>query len=126
MAQKPLLPASPEQIELVWTNPTPSASFDGQTVNVDLSGYDAVFIAFTALGSSYQNTQLAFCKIGDSAILMGFYVTSNDAQITYRSAQVSSSGVIFSQGGYLMTFGAVPHNGAGYSIPKEIYGLKLI
>lgn len=110
---------------LMWTNPAPSRPFEAQTVSVDLSEYDAVVVTFCGIRTTKENTFSVFCKKGETAGMLGFYTSSGDSQFVFRTGAVSGSGVTFSNGAYLGTFGRPTTPGDGFDVPKEIYGIKL-
>lgn len=101
-------------MSLIWTNPNPTATFAAQTVAVDLSGYDAVLIAFLGSGDvSRQMTQL--CFFGGNVLVGSIEASSG---VRTRKATVSSSDIVFG-GGY--------NDGSsanGVCIPLYIYGIK--
>lgn len=109
-------------MRLLWTNPDTSADFAEQTINLDLSDYDAVWVAMGATGDNY------YC---DGIVLMGttytFRIASNsgaNTRIFFRPATANASGVVFgdctrfTQG----TSGATVVTNA--MKPKYIYGVK--
>lgn len=108
-------------MRLLWTNPDPSADFAEQTISLDLSDYDAVWVAMGATDNYY-------C---DGIVLIGttysFRIASNsgaNARILFRPATANATGVAFgdctrfTQG----TSGTTVVTNA--MKPKYIYGIK--
>ena len=110
--------------KLLWTNPAPSSSFGAQKIALDLSNYDAVVVTFGGIRTAKERTFSVVCKKGETAGMLGCYTSSNDSQFVFRTGAVSNSGVNFSNGAYLPTFGKPTSPGDGYAVPKEIYGIK--
>lgn len=101
--------------DLLWTNPSPNANFNTQTVSVDLTSYDAVIILVKRNNTTNAND---FVIDNDRAALYvpkgtTGYRISITSNTNYRYVNVSSSGV---------TFTVV--SGATYAIPLMIYGVK--
>ena len=105
------------QMDLLWVNASPTSSFAAQTISLDLSTYDLVFVR---------------CRCNDNSILSEFgakdgYLstiqrdTSGD-QGYQRKFQVSDTGVYFQgvsgyEGGFSTSMD-------GYMVPFDIYGIK--
>lgn len=103
---------------LLWTNPSPTASFAAQTVALDLSGYDAILFSYHnfATSNSAYSLENAFCIKGDTTYA-GINARDNNRD-GGRLITVSDSGV---------DIGAMIYNGGtnnGYGIPYKIYGIK--
>lgn len=106
------------QMDLLWTNPNPSASFSPQTISLDLSEYDMVMVSAYAAGPGADS--FAFSFIGRNGHLFGQANTRH-----YRNFYVSASGVAF-EAGYSAdaNVGVASVNNAT-QIPQNIYGIKL-
>ena len=112
---------------LLWTNETPDAVFADQTISLDLSGYDFVFVKFQnrndAVDSKHKYTEYQVLNIDNtqSAIKMISTKASGDQYNLTRNVTVSSTGVTFSGG----SVGGHPSLSISkICIPLEIYGLK--
>lgn len=102
-------------MDLLWKNASPTSSFSGQTITVDLSGYD--FYLVTAMAST--SSQYIVSNMGpvDNGGLLSFSWGDNAAPV-HRSYVRTSSGIQF--------YGAY-YNKAGnqsYLLPYKIYGIK--
>lgn len=113
-------------MDLLWTNATPSASFSAQTISLDLSGYSmvmiSVFIANTLVASNSPKRYL-FGRIGDT---IGMEPTPYNSTFRRRDATISASGVSFSDGRYYSSYND-GNNGSVQNvqvIPYQIYGIK--
>lgn len=104
---------------LLWENPNPSATFDAQTVELDLSQYVGAIIEFNE-GS-----------VGQSVVCSRVYIEKNDTQGLYggsvvggethaRKATVTNTGVIFEIGSYGVNSSTSPN----IVIPSKIYGVQ--
>ena len=108
--------------ELLWTNSSPVASFAAQTVELDLSNYDAVVVTATATTSAaeaeYGQKCTRFLLIGSGDYLESYGGTSGIV-ISIKPVLATTSGV---------EFGATNYNGStnnGRVIPYQIYGIKI-
>lgn len=103
------------RMELLWTNPNPDASFGPQTVELDLSRYDAV------LANGYRPASSAiaasvFVPVGQR----GQFCVTGSGRTAWRAFEVTQDGIDFEKG--LMDDGAT---GNSYAIPFLIYGIRL-
>lgn len=116
-------------IVTVWTNPDPTVAFAAQTVSVDLSNYDMVFIIWgrDASASPLRINPSVFFKndIGDVAI-QGAITNLVDAggHTGRRLYFVSKDGIEFQDGAvYTGTYGSGGVTNNGYFIPLYIIGI---
>lgn len=103
-------------MKLLWTNPSPSASFAAQTVNIDLSGYLGVVCVFCVSTSGGANTSV----FGPMNIQTVALMRIGQISLTDRSFTPTETGVQFTI--------ANDHQGgtrADWLIPVRIYGIKL-
>ena len=118
---------SADLMTLLWTNPSPSAAFDAQTIQLDLSDYDFVQIFYrfrTTSDGSYTahlvqkngNTATNSFASNDSSAAAGTYCWS-------RNATATDEGIVFSgcYHGYTGRAVTVSNNNI---IPTKIYGIK--
>ena len=111
---------------LIWTNPDISASaFAAQTINIDLSDYDAIYIDMLSTDSVQRAAPNQIIgKGGTVYITYGTQNSSATPWITTRSVQVSDDSIVFSNCTQQQT------NGSNYStvnyriVPHKIYGIK--
>ena len=110
--------------ELLWTNPAPANSFPAQTLSIDLSNYDGVFIISKGYSteSSYAPVKIFIPKDGKAHICLGNQDENIGDNYWYsRYVTVTNNGITFSSG-------YVSSGAGGYDtacIPVEIYGTNL-
>ena len=101
-------------LDLLWTNPTPTSAFSAQTINLDLSNYKYLGIVSWARTSlDYKKRTMSIVYIGDS----DEQVLSATGTGNTRFAHANSTGVTISN----------PNpQGASttFVIPYKIYGIK--
>lgn len=103
------------QIESVWDNPAPTSNFAAQTVEVDLTDYDAVLIKSRNTTSGEFSNNL--CMKDEATTLFGANAASTEYRYK-RVATVNDSGVAFGNG-----FRGTASS-AGYLIPQKIFGVR--
>lgn len=105
--------------DLLWTNPSPTASFAAQTVSLDLSGYDEVEIVSVRSTTStiYGCDTIKKQYSPGSVSVLG---NAANVQPVYRSVQVSDTGVTFTTGYLSGNTG----NNAVWAVPVAIFGIK--
>lgn len=109
--------------DLLWTNASPSSSFAGQTVSLDLSDYKFVAIRFFEAGSAYggmdiasKGTRSVFSRASVSGELVtmrtyGRYFNATDAGVVFYEAYRTDS-----------TGSAIQDN--SMAVPYQIYGVR--
>ena len=105
--------------ELLWTNASPASAFAAQTVNLDLSDYDAVKVEFYA--PDFSANCWEFGTVGAVRRTQAF-MSVNGRHI--RNFLATSTGVVFSKGEASsgQTTGVGDNNGT--MIPQRIFGIK--
>ena len=111
---------------LIWTNPDISASaFAGQTITVDVSPYDAIYIDMLSTDSIQRVVPNQIIgKGGTVYITYGTQGSNGVPWITTRNVQVSDNSIVFSDCTQQQT------NGSNYTtvnyriVPHKIYGIK--
>lgn len=111
------------QMDLLWTNASPTSQFAAQTVSLNLSSYGMVAVQIVFTGDSPLYSPLCFANIGVEC--SASVIANWDADKTaVRSFTASSTGVAFGAGGY-HDFGNKSFTGNNsYAIPVKIYGIK--
>ena len=100
------------QMDLLWENPDYAADFATQTVELDLSEYDMVFIQC--------NSTSALALIGRTA-----HLTASTSHTIFRSFNVSSTGVVIGDGKLVGTYGNSTYTTRNDLVrPYRIYGVK--
>ena len=108
-------------MELLWTNPSPSSNFAAQTVSLDLSGYIVGAIVFAASKTDYTLSSPQFFIVNNS---MQRIVSTVWAIFQYRDITVSTSGITFSGGNRMSSYGGGYAQSDAEIIPIFIYGIK--
>lgn len=105
----------------LWTNPNPASTFAGQTISVNTSGYDYVFID-TILRTT--DTNIIRRNTIDISKTTGGITCANDNStiLAFRAiTNITSSAITFG-GGYYRTSSLYDNN--NYCIPYQIIGVK--
>lgn len=113
-----------EYKKLLWTNSNPTNTFSGQTIPLNLSGYDAVDVVAVA---SRTSDKMGTCRIYFGApVSQGLYLLGDDATKHARDLTLHSDGITFQNGYYqYMASGSSKTTDSGQAIPYKIYGVKL-
>ena len=102
---------------LLWTNPSPTASFTAQTVTVDLSAYEWAMIEFKATrDADYVDVQIF--EVGSAGRLQA--IASGMSRRVYES---STSSIVFNAGYNLAANGTSFATSNTVCVPYKIYGL---
>lgn len=113
-------------MELLWENASPDSSFSGQTISVDLSGYDFLMIEFltyvkTADYADYHG--IVITRVGTKDNVSGFGETGS--YFCFRGFSSNNSGITFETGRYADKYQddelASSNN---LYVPQKIYGIK--
>lgn len=113
------LPPENVQIDILWSNESPTSNFAAQTISLELSTYRAIAIVATA-STSDANGGTAFGVVNDG-ITYNIFLHNNNANAEYtyvRSFKIGTSGITFGNGLRGSTAGAQ------YAIPRAIYGVR--
>lgn len=109
-------------MDLLWENARPTSSFAGQTVSLNLSGYQYVGI-MGALSATSLAKDIFITHIGESGMINFAYgAGAGGAASYYRTFNTSVSGIQFNDGYFAHTSADTDNNGA--AIPCIIYGIK--
>lgn len=117
------------KLTLLWTNASPTSSFDAQTVPLTLTGYAAVIVEFKGDyqsetdGNRAKAYSVAFV---DSDIAYGGILPetrSSRLSLRYRMTTATSSGVTFQTGSYNASAVAAGTS-TQIAIPLRIWGIK--
>lgn len=119
-------PGTGMQVNKLWEHPSSGYSFSAQTVDVDLSGYDAVLVTFMNVAGVDVIAPAVISPLNQTAALNGYYNETglNAACLTTRSFTADTTGVQFSGGTIFISTQGAPHSDDNVSIPAEIYGVK--
>lgn len=108
---------------LLWTNPSPTSPFKGQTVELNLTEYAGVIIESNFTVENATLASRVYYKVGETAssnTVLGMGTHNTEANgCSARSVLVTSTGISF----------GTPYFGAGVVsqndlIPTKIYGVK--
>ena len=101
----------------VWRNASPTSDFSAQTIALDLSGYDAVYVeAVRSTNSNVISGRTMVSVGGLSGFLMG---TTDQLTMIRREVKATTTGVVVSA-----YQSANNSNGTSNEIPYRIYGIK--
>jgi len=112
-------------MDLLWTNSSPTSNFAGQTVALDLSDYKLVLVYFKRTNSSDKYGS-SLCHVGMASNGMCPPQGADATTMATRYYSVNSNGIAFENGVYSNHGGAntssyVDNNGC---IPYKIYGIR--
>ncbi len=120
-----------DQRVLLWTNPTPSTLAAG-TQNFSMSGYSQIEIECTRAGSTSE-TYFVRSGIGTSSSAVTVDLTTirletgnsnlNAITLMTRTADVYSSGIVFSSGQMIYN-GALYTNWDNRAVPYRVWGIR--
>ena len=102
----------------LWTNASPSSAFAAQTVQVDLSEYDAAVVMFYNDKDSSTDIFSIGYKGGADGTMLSFYNYRNR-----RTYSVTATGVTFANGQNASQTGSLSGNSSA-AIPVRIYGVR--
>lgn len=102
------------RITPLWENDAPTSNFGAQTVEMNLSGYDAVMVHFRITTSS-DGSWLQVGLMSHSGNWGGAF--RGQTYTYHREFNLASDGVTFAAGYRDST------SGAGYAIPVAVYGI---
>lgn len=127
-----LIGTSGLQMDLLWTNASPTSIFDSQTINVDYSNYKhLLFIIKSQYALDIYSSYLVSTNITDGKQIIGGVLTNNDIislRIRYRSITLNSNKttINFSIGyNWYYELQANDSSPSGdVAIPYKIYGIK--
>lgn len=105
------------KMDLLWTNPSPTASFAAQTVSLDLSDYRC-FVVYIRHYTNDNSISSAFLVKSDIETMLTAHGQTGNWACRYITS-ITNNGVIFGNG--KASNGSV-NDQAG--IPYQIYGIK--
>lgn len=124
MGNWPLTPSGGGKIKLLWENPFPNAMpYNPQTVSVNLSTFDGVFISFNPQQPDMQaQTPLYFfAKAASEIRQFASFQSLKDANgVSREIVSVDNDGITFGNAGV----NSVTYPNNGYMIPYRIWGVK--
>ena len=114
---------------LIWTNSSSTSNFSAQTINLNLTKYDAVIIQ-TSYSLVPDNTSNYYLEANYALIDVGSNgkTVAPDESVAFhsiRNVTVSSTGITFSTG-TVFGYNLPTSTGEGYGIPLKIYGIKYL
>lgn len=106
-------------MELLWTNSSPTSVFAAQTISMNLSKYK-MFVIVAKRGLNYGTYITGIVLMNESSL-----ISMADAQNTFRSFTADSSGITFNDCFKQPTYGAA-NWGTDNSliVPINIYGIN--
>lgn len=120
-----MIATSSLQIDLLWTNASPTSAFAPQSIDLNFSDYDYLIIDFNVVGqaSVYDTTphQIYMCKNEPG----NYRVNAVHNMFTTRYFVITSNGFYFNSGGYFGIYGGdTITEDNNLNIPYQIYGVK--
>lgn len=119
--------------DLLWSNPSPSAEFGGQSVSCDLSDYDYIYIRYvnsTTATSQINDVLYDIEKINVSSSSVALlyagmlsFMNGSSTNIRIRPVRIVNRANVTFYAGRLVNGGESNVNNR-YCIPLEIYGVK--
>ena len=109
--------------ELLWTNPNLASEFPAQTLNLDLSEYDAVDIVYT-LDYTTQVSKSLRVDIGNTGQLDVIGQSSGKPYVGRRNVEVNSAYIKFELAYYVHATTSDWTSSPIHIMPVEIYGIK--
>lgn len=113
-------------VDLLWTNPNPTAAFSAQTISLDLSAYKGVLVCFSASNDvdASSRTRASFFAWKGATNFMALSSRTSDFVFGGRQFSVTETGVSFLGGYYRILSNASPDTNNEWMIPQYIYGVK--
>lgn len=102
---------------LLWTNPYPTADFSAQTINLDLSGYEAVIIQFSGYNRGLNASKVYLSKDENLSYFGAGFIDGQNGH-GRNITSINDNGISFSDERY----GTYVSN--GFVAPYKIWGLK--
>lgn len=110
-------------MDLLWTNASPTSAFGAQTISLDLSVYKFILIKFLEQNSYYSfdiaesnNTYLHTSNLN-------IFVDDRTYYTVARSYEVNTNAIIFGNGRMKENSGTA-YNADSFAVPNKIYGVK--
>lgn len=107
------------EIKKMWSNASSTSKFGSQTISIDLSGYDYVFVRWR-WSISDPDMIMSPIKVGTESLLFG---VANYRQT--RDVTVKTSGLTFGAGANALYNASLSPN-SEIAIPVEIYAVKFL
>ena len=116
-AAQDIIDATKAEIDLLWTNASPSSSFDAQTISLDLSGY--TLLLFLANIGTWGGGVSAISAVGNSAVM----TTAHDGTLE-RVFYTSTTAITIDDGYIYASYNGNRTKSNTALIPTAIYGIK--
>ena len=111
------------EMELLWENASPTSQFGAQTINVDSSGYDAVFVRTKKYTTQSIVISSGFVKHGEVGYISSAHPDSTNTYVGQREFTVNEKSIIFTVA--LEAKGSAKGSESNNMfVPIEIYGIK--
>lgn len=111
-------------MDLLWTNSSPTSNFNAQTLNIDFSNYAEILIiyrSFTSVANFFEIT-IPISDVGQAKEM--FYNVYG--KFGYRNATLASTlkSLSFGNGLFYENYGGSDSTRNDMGIPYKIYGIK--
>ena len=107
------------RIGLLWENASSRSEFTAQTINLDLSEYDAVIILTLWQNSHSGGYNSQYIPVNTAGCLYVPYYLN-----VARGISVLTTGITFDEGVLVNTYGVLTSGRNDMAIPYKIYGIK--
>lgn len=108
------------KIKKIWENPNPTSSFSPQTIQLNLSQYDAVYIVPVSSSRSFHPGVLVQMRIAN---FTEAYLYQSNAKIAGRGLSLVEDGIQFDEGYKYDSYGGSKGTDNSVAVPFAIYGI---
>lgn len=105
-------------MELLWTNSSPTSAFAAQTVALDLSDYSLFLLIY----KGYHTNDVYFSYLG--TINMSARLSCMTDISRFRDITVTSGGIQFGTAKKYTTYGGASTDDNDHIVPYKIYGVR--
>lgn len=103
-------------MDLLWTNSSPTSSFSAQTISLDMSGYTSILVYFYI--STTINDLLPLLCLPNGSTYRACFTNGINNRNGDRDVTVSTSSLVFGSGTYNSA------NSGSHVIPQKVYGIR--
>lgn len=108
------------QMDLLWTNASPTSTFAPQMISLDLNDYKAIVITTNTTNIDWQvSRDQIFVINSEKKVLYGGYDKNS-----FRYFTISATGIVFETGYFQSSYGTSKTANDDLSTPYKIYGIK--
>lgn len=112
-------------MSVLWENTDTSSSYGANTIDIDLSNYDGVYVIFCSSTTSDAIVAQGFAFMSKSTIIRYPSYSGSTMRFYGRTVTVSTTGISISAGSYRQQGSSSETTANDRIIPVRIYGVKL-